>query len=170
MKRKIARTSLQRSVTNQILTFKAEEEVCKENIVVRTFFSIYKKDMVQVTEVLDARYLLGNTVPGTRSFILLSHQPPHQLRENNSVMNMYTIKDHFFSALPTGSDIALTLKPNDYAAYIFGGFWWLVLVDSINLEEKDKTHGSSCIPMVQFSIFVGSVLMIWDMYPLISSL
>ena len=68
MKRKIARTSLQRSVTNQILTFKAEEEVCKENIVVRTFFSIYKKDMVQVTEVLDARYLLGNTVPGTRSY------------------------------------------------------------------------------------------------------
>ena len=67
MKRKIARTSLQRSVTNQILTFKAEEEVCKENIVVRTFFSIYKKDMVQVTEVLDARYLLGKTVPGTRS-------------------------------------------------------------------------------------------------------
>ena len=85
-------------------------------------------------------------------------------------MNMYTIKDHFFSALPTGSDIALTLKPNDYAAYIFGGFWWLVLVDSINLEEKDVTHGSSCIPIVQQTIFVGSVLMIWDMYPSISSL
>ena len=66
MKRKIAQTSLQRFATNQILTFKAVEEFCKENIVGITLFSIYKKDMVQVRDVLDARYLLGNTVPGTR--------------------------------------------------------------------------------------------------------
>ena len=94
----------------------------------------------------------------------------HQKLSSFWAISHYTIKDHFFSALPTGSDIALTLKPNDYATYIFGGFWWLVLVDSINLEEKDVTHGSSCIPMVQQTIFIGSVLMIWDMYPSISSL
>ena len=52
---------------------------------------------------------------------------------------MYTIKDHSFSAQPTASEIALTLKPNDYATCIFDGFWWLVLVDSIDLEEKDET-------------------------------
>ena len=50
---------------------------------------------------------------------------------------MYTIKDHSSSALPTASEIALALKPNDYATCIFDGFWWLVLVDSINVEEKD---------------------------------
>ena len=56
-----------RPVTNQILTFKAMEELCNENMVGITFFSIYKKDTVQVREALDVRYLLGDTVPGTRS-------------------------------------------------------------------------------------------------------
>ena len=50
---------------------------------------------------------------------------------------MYTIKDHSSSALPTASEIALALKTNDYVTCIFDGFWWLVLVDSINVEEKD---------------------------------
>ena len=54
-------------------------------------------------------------------------------------MNVYTIKDHSFSALPIANEIALTLKPNDYATCIFDGFWWLGLVDSINMEEKDGT-------------------------------
>ena len=61
---------------------------------------------------------------------------------------MYTIKDHPSSALPTASEIALALKPNDFTTCIFYGFWllvvvvvvWLlVLVDSINVEEKDMT-------------------------------
>ena len=52
--KKIAQASLQRPVTDQILTFKAVEEFCKENIVGITFFFNYKKDMVQVREVLDA--------------------------------------------------------------------------------------------------------------------
>ena len=64
---KITQASLQGPVANQILTFKAVEEFCKENIVGITFFSIYKKDMVHVREVLDARYSLGDTVPGTIS-------------------------------------------------------------------------------------------------------
>ena len=54
-------------------------------------------------------------------------------------MNVYTIKDHSFSALPIANEVALTLKPNDYATCIFDGFWWLVLADSINMEEKDGT-------------------------------
>ena len=52
---------------------------------------------------------------------------------------MYTIKDHSSSALPTASEIALALKPNDYATCSFDGFPWLVLVHSINVEEKDVT-------------------------------
>ena len=54
VKRKIVPASLQRPITNQILTFNTVEEFCKENIVWITFFSIYKKDMLQVREVLDA--------------------------------------------------------------------------------------------------------------------
>ena len=50
---------------------------------------------------------------------------------------MYIIKDHSSSALPTASEIALALKANDYTTCIFYGFWWLVLVDSIDVEEKN---------------------------------
>ena len=67
VKRKIAQASLQRPVINQTLTFRAVEEFCNENIVQIAFFSLYKKDTEQVREVLDARYSLGDTVPGTTS-------------------------------------------------------------------------------------------------------
>ena len=67
VKRKIARTSLQRPVSNQILTFKAVKQFCTENLATITFFSIYKEDMVQVREILERRYSLGDSIPGTRS-------------------------------------------------------------------------------------------------------
>ena len=67
VKRKIARTSLQRPVSNQILTFKAVKQFCTENLATISFFSIYKEDMVQVREILERRYSLGDTIPGTRS-------------------------------------------------------------------------------------------------------
>ena len=124
VKRKIAQASLQRPVTNKMLTFKAVEEFCKENIVGITFFSIYLKDMVQVREVLNARYSLGNTVPGNRS---CHHFEPSSTTlikgKQLSDEHMYTIKDHSSSALPTASEIVSTLKPNDYATCIFYGFW-----------------------------------------------
>ena len=45
MNRKTAPLTLQRPVTNQILTFNAVEEFCNDMIVGITFFSIYKKYM-----------------------------------------------------------------------------------------------------------------------------
>ena len=52
---------------------------------------------------------------------------------------MYTVKDYSTFAVPTASEIVLALKPNDYATFIFTGFWWLVLVNSINVDKKDVT-------------------------------
>ena len=139
-KKKIARTSFQIPVMNQILTFKAVEEFCKKKIVGMLFCSIYKKEMVQVREVLDGRYLLGDTVPGKTSCHYFEPSSITSIK-GKQLNNEYvhTIKDHSFFVLPTVSEIALTLKPNDYATSIFDDCWWLVLVDSINLEEKDAT-------------------------------
>ena len=85
---------------------------------------------------------------------------------------MYIIKDYSSSALPTTSEIALELKPNVYATCIFDGFPWLVLVDSINIVEKDVackfkhpdyptnnihcpcTDGMGHVPINKFSITV----------------
>ena len=86
---------------------------------------------------MNARYWLGDTVPGTRSCHHFEPSSTTLIKEKQLSEHVYTIKDHYFSALPTASEIVLTLKPNDYATCICGGFWWLVLVDSINVEEKD---------------------------------
>ena len=63
------------------------------------------------------------------------------------------MKDHSPSALPAASEIAFALKANGYTIYIFDGFWWLVLADSIIVEEKDV----ACLLiylMVQQAIFI----------------
>ena len=89
---------------------------------------------------MDGRYQLGDTVPGNRSCHHFGPSSTTLIKGKQlSDEHVYTIKDHSFSALPTASEIALTLKPNDYATCIFDGFWWLVLGDSINVEEKDVT-------------------------------
>ena len=41
--------------------------------------------------------------------------------------------------MPTSAEIALTIKPNDYATCLFNGYWWLVLVDTVHVEQKDIT-------------------------------
>ena len=83
--------------------------------------------MVQVRDSLEARYFLGDTVSGTRS---CHHFEPISTTlikgKRLSDDQVYYIKDHSFSAMPTASEIAATLKPNDYATCIFDRFWWLV--------------------------------------------
>ena len=125
--------------------------------------------MVQVGKVLDSRYSLGDAVPGTRSCHHFEPSSTTSIKGKQlSDDHVYTIKDHSFSALPTAGKIALKLKPNNYATCIFDGFWWLVLVDSINVEKKDVTckfmhpHGPT-------NNFHRSILMMWDMNPSISS-
>ena len=75
------------------------------------------------------------------TYIFLKGESSALIKENQlSDEQVYMIKDHYSSALPSASEIALALKPNDYVACIFDSFWWLVLVDSINVEEKDLTY------------------------------
>ena len=96
--------------------------------------------MVQVREALDASYLLGDTVPGYRScHYFVSSSTTLIKAKQHSDEHVYTVKDQSFSAIPTVSEIALTFKTNNYVTCIFYGFWWLVLVDSINNDEKVVT-------------------------------
>ena len=144
VKSKITQANLQRPVINQILTFTAVEEFRNENIVGITFFSIYKKNMVQFREVLDARYSL-KAIQFLAPEVAINHhfEPSSTISikgKQLSEKHVYTIKDHSFSALRTVSEIVLTLKPNDYAACIFYRFWWFVLGDLINLEVNDMAY------------------------------
>jgi hypothetical protein len=140
VKRKMARASLQRPVNNQILTFKAVEEFCHEEFNAIVFLSIYKEEMVGELEELDKRYLDGDTVEGTRS---CHHFEPtsansikaKQLGDDQS----YLIEGHTFAMMPTAEEMERSLQPNDYAACLFDNYWWIVLIDKVNLDEKDVT-------------------------------
>ena len=60
-----------------------------------TFFSTYKKDMVQVREVLGARYSVGNTVPGTRSCHHFEPSSTTSIKgKQPSDQHVYTVKEH----------------------------------------------------------------------------
>ena len=138
VKRKIARTSLQRPVSDQILTFAAVEKFCSESLTSITFFSIYKNEMVPVRERLNKRYLNGDTIPGTRSCHQFEPVSSNVIRAKQlSDDATYLINNHHFSAMPTAAEIGLTVKINDYATVLFHGYWWLVLVTEIDMEQKD---------------------------------
>ena len=41
--------------------------------------------------------------------------------------------------MPAAAEIGRTLQPNDYATVLYDGYWWIVLVNEINEEQKDVT-------------------------------
>ena len=140
VKRKMARTSLQRPVNDQILTFQAVEKFCEEELKAIVFFSIHKEDMVEVRKTMDKRYAEGDTVPGTRSChhfepISTTSVRAKQLSDDES----FLIQNHSFLMMPTAEEMEKSLQPNDYAACLYDGYWWVVLIDTVNLDNKDVT-------------------------------
>ena len=140
VKRKVLRASLQRPVTNQILTFRVVEEYCKSSIDGITFLTIDKEDMVAVRERLEIRYQLGDTVPGTRSCHHFIPTSQYTIQGRQLSVDTTIFIDHSFLDMPAPLTETLeSLKPNDYITCIFHGHWWLVLIESVNKEEKDLT-------------------------------
>ena len=140
VKRKIARCSLQRPVNDQILTFAAVQKFCSEHLKSIHFISIYKSEMVQFRVTLEERYKNGDTISGTRSchyFEPISTTSIKAKRLSND--KEYFIPHHTFSTMPAAAEIGRTLKPNDYATVLFDGYWWIVLVNEVNEEQKDVT-------------------------------
>ena len=67
VKRKIARTSLQLPLNDQIATFEAVWMFCSTSFEEILFYMIRKDERSPIREKLNERYKLGNTVEGTRS-------------------------------------------------------------------------------------------------------
>ena len=83
---------------------------------------------------LVSHFLLGNTIPGTRSY---HHFEP---LTNSSIGYKRTSKDsaltgiHYFS---NDDHDGLNVNGNDYIACKYDGRWWLGLVEEINNVEQD---------------------------------
>ena len=73
--------------------------------------------------------------------ITLSQPPQLHLRGKQlSDDESYLIHNHSFSVMPAAEEMEKSLQPNDYAACLFDGYWWVVLIDQVNLENKDVTY------------------------------
>ena len=51
----------------------------------------------------------------------------------------FLIQNHSFLMMPTAEEMEKSLQPNDYAACLYDGYWWVVLIDTVNLDNKDVT-------------------------------
>ena len=136
----MARTSLQRPVNDQILTFQAVERFCREELQGIVFMSIYRDDMEEVRANLEKRYADGDTVAGTRSCHHFEPTSTTSIRAKQlSDDESYLIDNHSFNVMPAAEEMEKALRPNDYAACLFDGYWWVVLVKEVNIENKDVT-------------------------------
>ena len=141
VKRKMTQASLQRPLNEQILTFDAVRTFCQSSIDGITFFSISKDDMVKISEDLEERYRLGQTVEGTRS---LHHFEPESASvvkaKYLSAAKSFSVTHSFdMSEEEILTNMVSSLKPNDYITCKYDNFWWLALVTKIYQDEKDVT-------------------------------
>ena len=85
-----------------------------------------------------SRYEKANTIPGTRSchhFRPVSETEIHGKKFSNDDINVI---DYFF-VNPTQNFYNVNVLPNDYTTCIYDGDCWVVLVESVNVEEQDAT-------------------------------
>ena len=101
---------------------------------------IDKQDMEPVREKLKSRYKLGDTVPGTRSCHYFTTTSMYTIEGKQLSIDTVLFINHSFLNMPAPQNETVeSLKTNDYVTCCFDGFWWLVLIDAVNKEEKDLT-------------------------------
>ena len=133
MKCHAAKRILPRLLNNQILDYRAVQEVCPEEI--KRIFGIDKEDMVEVREKMEKRFEDGKTVPGTRSshhFIPQSaSQIGHKLcSEDGLFVDILDVK------IPTRVDVGDN-APLSYISCVYNSLWWVGLVNKVDEEPGD---------------------------------
>ena len=84
VKRLVARESLQRPHSNQILSARSMLHFCNQSITNFYFLFISKDDMVSFREKLKDRYPKGSTIPGTRSFHFYEPIGPYEIESKHT--------------------------------------------------------------------------------------
>ena len=137
VKRLTKRASLQRPYGNFILTVEAMLDFCKENIPNINFIHIGKTDMVDVRKKLEARFQIGRTIPGTRSFHHFEPFGPYTIcykRTSDSKDFAGT-----FNISGGGNQLILLkdLQANEYIACHNEKQWWIGIIEEVSSEEQD---------------------------------
>lgn len=87
---------------------------------------------------LQARYKIGHTIPGTRSFhVFLPVQSGVISFKRTAEGDEVSGKHHFFPTVPHLSHLSFKPKLQDYVAARYDGHWWVGLVVEINQTNKE---------------------------------
>ena len=135
VKRHVTKRCLQRPLNNQILNYKDFLTICKTEIPEVSFFGISKARMIEVRQIMQQRYDLGKTIPGTRCshhFIPLSKkQIFHKLTSEDTDLNLFEFG--FYESNPNLNDFNVAT----YVCCIYNTFWWIGLIIEIDQEQGD---------------------------------
>ena len=138
VKRLTARASLQRPLSDQILTVSKMLLFCQQNICNIRFLFIPKERMAEVRRELQSRFASGHTVPGTRSYHFFEPQTA------NVIAYKRTAEDDVFTGTFNITGVSQnvlismnTINRNDYVACRYDKKWWIGLVEEVSKEEQD---------------------------------
>ena len=138
IKRLTARASLQRPLSGQILNVTSMVEFCKEAMPKIEFAITTKEEMVAVRNLQRQRYMLGQTVPGTRSY---HHFKPLQdgfgvqfkrLSQDDQVSGVF-----YFNNKQEEIYQPAVVNTMDFIACCYDALWWIGLVEEIDNENQD---------------------------------
>ena len=130
VKQHASKQSLQRSLNNQILDYKAMLNLCENEMMFIKFFGICKESMISV-ENLEKWNEGGDTTSGTQS----SHSfvPLSSSRIDNKLISegesYVDIHDFNVSSLFEIGDIS----PSAYVTCIYNSFWWACMVSLVDI-------------------------------------
>jgi hypothetical protein len=138
LKRLTARASLQRTLSNQIITARQVFEYCKEEIkgIFVSFISIEQMDPVR--SMLETRFSTVSTLPGTRSFhqfVPLSEtvMATKRVSEDESYALEYNLVLGKKNTIKFQSDP----KVSDFVVCSYDEKYWIGLIDLVDKEHED---------------------------------
>ena len=138
LKHLTARASLQRTLSDQILTAKQVFDYCKEEVKGVHVSFISTEDMIPVRSMLDARFQKLCTLPGTRSF----HQfvpLSESLMAAKRVSEDQSYGIEFNLVLGEENTVNMTKDPkvSDFAVCSYDEEYWIGLIDEVDEEHDD---------------------------------
>ena len=136
VKQLVARASLQRPLSDQIITFKSFCDYVIENITTIKFFFIMSNDMDASRGKQNARYKRGKTIPGTRSYHYFIPTEDRYLLYKRASMDQNFTGEYSFRIQEHQINIH-QYKVMEYVSSLYDNFWWMGMVMDIDRESNE---------------------------------
>ena len=141
IKRSVARASLQRPLNDQIITFEAFTKYVTLNILSVKFFSTLSKDMDIIRCDQKARFEMGKTIPGTRSYHYFMPVDNKMIKYKRTSVSPAFEGEYSFDIQHEAQIDFEQCKLMTYVCCSYDGFWWIGMIKEMDRDNKEiKVH------------------------------